>query len=581
MKQSAIKKRLNYNNLVLSMISFCFVLGSIGGGLYAIKFMEGSVNKISQHSLPALKSINLIHMNQKRMKETVYKSFITGPDEREDVLEEFTDQIKNTSRQLGDFQKNGEDLVSFEMLSTFKTVIENYITSGKKVIYLSLDGKRDQAENSLKGFNESFDVLSSHLEKTTELVQDGINIQSQKSEQDLETFLLVGFSLLGVCFLFAPLIFYYTHIRPSAFLNHLLTLTNEMEKELDELRKKSQVFSGISQNLIQNNDEQTNAIEDAHVCFEEIAYSLKKNNEKIKQLLSYSDQHVMISQRAKDKSKKIMDSMSVLTKNNHEIIQQTQSLTQQVSELFDLIQNISPKAKMVNDIFYQCKNLFLHATTEALKAGEWGSGFSVVAEEIGNLAVTVGRVASEITETLNSSTRKIAEIDKLNKDMIEEMIPDAKSKFELSTLNIKKYAFDLEEIITKVSTQSEMMLDMSKSLQEQLRPMGELSNHLHSIEQKQSSYNLVSEKLELTKDDLELNTSRFGHVFTELNFLVNGKKEDDQALSTAPHEISLENVLPIKKHEQSHWSNFDDQSKKVVGLDFDISKDKKSNLGEL
>jgi len=177
-------------------------------------------------------------------------------------------------------------------------------------------------------------------------------------------------------------------------------------------------------------------------------------------------------------------------------------------------------------------------------------------------------------ETLNSSTRKIAEIDNLNKEMIEKMIPDAKSKFELSSLNIKKYAFDLEEIITKVSTQSEMMLDMSKSIQEQFGPMRELSDHLKIIEKTQSSQNLMSEKIEITKDEFEANTSRLSHVFTELNYLVNAKKEDDQTLSSAPQEISLENVLPIKKQDQAPLSPFEDQPKKVVGLDFDLSKDR-------
>jgi len=362
MEKSAIKKRLNYNNLVLTMISFCFVLGSIGGGLYAFKFMESSVNKITQQSLPAMKSINLVHMMQKRIKETAYKSFLTGAEQREDVLEEFQDHLKNTARHSEEFQKNGKDLLTMDVLGSFKLGIENYLSSGKKIIYLSLDGKKEEAEKHLKNFNDYFENLSLNLEKINELVQDGINLQTQKSEQDLKTFLLVGLSLLGFCFLLAPLIFYYTHTRPTSFLSHLLNLTNEMENELNQLRKNSQIFSGISRELLQNNTEQTTTVHDAEAWYEEISYALKKNNEKVKQLLSYSDQHLLISQRAKDKSKKMMDSMTILTKNNHEMVHQIETLTHQVSELFQFVQSISPKAKMINDLFYQCKTLYLSAT---------------------------------------------------------------------------------------------------------------------------------------------------------------------------------------------------------------------------
>ena len=66
------------------------------------------------------------------------------------------------------------------------------------------------------------------------------------------------------------------------------------------------------------------------------------------------------------------------------------------------------KTQVINDIVFQTQLLSFNASIEAAKAGVHGKGFSVVAEEVGKLAVLSGTAASEISEILKESSKTIS-----------------------------------------------------------------------------------------------------------------------------------------------------------------------------
>ena len=67
---------------------------------------------------------------------------------------------------------------------------------------------------------------------------------------------------------------------------------------------------------------------------------------------------------------------------------------------WSIIQEIEDKTKAIDEIVFQTKLLSFNASVEAERAGEHGRGFSVVAQEVGNLAQLSGKSAAEINEIL-------------------------------------------------------------------------------------------------------------------------------------------------------------------------------------
>jgi methyl-accepting chemotaxis protein len=76
-----------------------------------------------------------------------------------------------------------------------------------------------------------------------------------------------------------------------------------------------------------------------------------------------------------------------------------------VTELGRSLQRVASMAQLIAGVADQTKLLALNATIEAARAGEAGRGFSVVADEVKNLAMTTARSTEEISSTIASLER--------------------------------------------------------------------------------------------------------------------------------------------------------------------------------
>ena len=108
--------------------------------------------------------------------------------------------------------------------------------------------------------------------------------------------------------------------------------------------------------------------------------------------------------------------------NNHaiqEAIVNLQSLTQ-----------IDDMAKQILDITSQTNLLALNASIEAARAGEAGRGFSIVANEIGNLAESSRQTATSIQNICNETKEHICMVQDCFDNIINFMEEDIKSQFK-------------------------------------------------------------------------------------------------------------------------------------------------------
>ena len=117
---------------------------------------------------------------------------------------------------------------------------------------------------------------------------------------------------------------------------------------------------------------------------------------------------------------------------------------QLLNDLQDAFQLIHTKTRVINDIVSKTKLLSFNASIEAARAGQFGKGFSIVAEEVGRLAQSSGQAAKEIEHLVMESQLRATSV-------VEMVIARANDAVNV-TREVKQSFSDFSSAISEISS---------------------------------------------------------------------------------------------------------------------------------
>lgn len=272
-------------------------------------------------------------------------------------------------------------------------------------------------------------------------------------------------------------------------INSLKMQTNSLIATSEELNQTSQELNSAGQT-------QSSSIHETAAAMTEMNEMIAKTAESATQSSSLSTETKKIIQQSLKSLQSLNQTMNAITESQAEMQKTTSLNLEKMQEVVEIINQISDKTGVINDIVFQTKLLSFNASVEAARAGEAGKGFAVVAEEVGNLAQMSGSASIEISSIVTTSNQRVGDLISSFKEHFSNSIHEVTNSVQMGLKNSQKSLEMLGKVVEIASQSSEMAQEISAANAEQSKGSSEATNALRLMEQTSQKMNKIVEKTE-------------------------------------------------------------------------------------
>ncbi|MCO4755046.1 MAG: MCP four helix bundle domain-containing protein [Bacteriovoracaceae bacterium] len=511
MKALTIKKQL----LLFAMVLLCLQGGIVFVGYSALVSVKDNLYSVFERRLPSIDNLvqadrdfqqSLVaerslllegltseekakfaaeyHKNKKQVLErfNVYKALASSSKE-EEIIQKFEENLKQ-------WESTSKSLLNIDELGNFNV-------SGEKteIIHRSLQSVNEKFEQS----RDQLDLLQDHI----------LNLGASEFDQAVDKYKSAEsfiFIFSGVGFVLSLFLSWYLSRKISGKIekvsDDLATRNSDLAQLSEELRKKSTSLAQASQ-------EQASSVTETSSSLHEISRMVEKNSLNSSESAKYVDESEELVEKGIKIVKELRDSIDSVESVSEEITGSVNQNNADLEQVINAFKEIKEKASVINDIVFQTKLLSFNASVEAARAGEHGKGFSVVAEEIGNLAQESGSSAQEITNLLEESLGSVSELIEKSKKEMEQAVLKNKERIRGSIEHSEKCQEAFENISSKFKHVSETAKEVVVASREQETGVAEINKAMQEIN---VSIGMTSENA----SDVEFSSQRISKMVDQI-----------------------------------------------------------------
>jgi len=460
-----IKKQI----LVIVVTLIIFQVLIAGVGIFFMGKIETQLDTVFNRRLPSID--NLVQADRDFQQALVAeRTLLVDEIKTEEKEKQIKDYVKNRKQVLERF-KSYEELANSDAerkhIADFYKSYKIWADSSDEKLNISIENlnKKFNFENSLNIIAPLFENSRNSLDNLQELILGYSTNEYKDAQESYNLARKSTITLIAVGLIVSMLISFLFIRAITTKINSIIQTINDDKGQLDIIANELLNNSG---HLATAANEQASSVTETSSSIHEISQMVKKNTD----MAVTSSSKVQFGKSELSKGLELIFQLAQkvegVNKSSRSLADKIGTNHNKLKDILEVFKDIQEKTGVINDIVFQTKLLSFNASVESARAGEHGKGFSVVAEEVGNLAAMSGKSANEISDLLNSSLSNVSEIIttsnadmtrsvKENEDVIAETLALSTSCEEI--LN------KISDMFSDIASSSEQIADASKEQQ--------------------------------------------------------------------------------------------------------------------
>lgn len=390
---------------------------------------------------------------------STYQGILDSLDEIVSILSDYENIAPSRAlasvKSIPDEFKKYKDMTSqyYSLIQDSESISESLLATSKKL------------QAAMKSINE----------ETTVIIANAIS--SAVTQQNIVVAVLIVISVLLVLF-----IVIYAVIMIKSISGALKNAAESLQQATENINSAASQLTAAATSLAESGAEQAASIEETSATMNQTASMVQQNTENTRRATELTNDTGIIAVDAVRLAGELIAGMDDLSRSSQEI---------------------SKIVTTITDISFQTNILALNASVEAVRAGEAGKSFSVVAEEVRHLSQQSSSAASNTESIINQN------IDLTNRNV-------GHSRTVSQTLdNINDHAKKASQLLNEISHASE----------EQSRGVQQINIALSQMEKVTQSNAAISQESAAAANELKTQAHNLLEVYQIIDKLVYGSKK--------------------------------------------------------
>jgi len=281
------------------------------------------------------------------------------------------------------------------------------------------------------------------------------------------------------------------------------TLAKALNTMQDQLRNVIKNVSDIANNLAASSEELSASGQEVATAAQQVGHSIQQvasgaeeqsaqveeTNSRINELIEQINEVTYMSDEMDQQADNVMNNIKEGNSSLDNSVNQIQNVKNNSNDVSNTINNlgglsnqIGEIVQLINDIAAQTNLLALNAAIEAARAGEAGRGFSVVADEIRQLAEEsedatnqIGGLVKEIQNGVGIAVEKMDETE----EVVDGSVNAIKATGD-SFAEINSAAVNLRELIENINSKAKFVGSSSQEVESTVREIASVSQEAAS-----------------------------------------------------------------------------------------------------